>query len=135
MDYERKAEIRRHVTPGAVTAGLLDGSLDRGPVIRELLDALEAAESRLRYYENALCIPDHPIALEGGAVTGAIQPEKVGALVDDRDLMREALLRAEWAYDLRGAFCPACGKPRQEGHRSSCIVGKALRRPECGGGA
>ena len=59
-------------------------------------------------------------------------------LTAERDRLREALEAAEWS-GRTGYSCSACNahlKVDDSGvHYPDCIVGRALGRPECGGGA
>lgn len=105
--------------------------------IRRATDALDAhaeevagLRARVRYYEETLCM-GRMLALRDGGKTGAIEPERVGAVLAERDRLREVLESLEWAstdydYDERPSICPMC-RHTEPTHSATCRLAAALR--------
>lgn len=108
--------------------------------LRAEVDALKA---RVRYYADALCM-GRLIALRDGGTTGAIEPERVGAVIDERDTLRAQLtrlqseksaavevLRVLWDFHRREwGKCPICQEPYYnddvDTHAPNCALATAI---------
>lgn len=104
-------------------AALIVALVNAAPALLDEVDALRAESEhfneridklsrRVSYYENALCAsPPRMWALPpDGALTGHIEPERVGAVLDERDALRARVAELEREVErVRAKECARCG--------------------------
>ena len=92
----------------------------------ERLQALDAAATPPPWE----CVGDEPVHMRpADAALVAAMRNLLPRLLEERQILRAALLSVEWGGSVDGwKACPGCGVVEGTGHEGGCVVAKALGR-------